>query len=1015
MSGSNLLPGITREEEEQWLSSVIQIAKRNLGNAKKSVAAMTGELKELLDTYGENDKEALVFWNNAQAGLKDANENLLRCEKARKKPYFGRIDFRDAKLKKEEAYYIGRVGIRDAVTDRVVIDWRAPIATVYYENSLGTCTYHVKNIGDYTIDLTRKRTYEIADDKLKDFYDSEVVANDELLTRYLAKNKKAVLGEIIATIQQEQNLIIRKSPRNNILVQGVAGSGKTTVAMHRISYILYNYENEFQPKDFYIVGSNRILLNYITSVLPDLDVYGVSQMTMEQLFVRLLYEDWDGKKQKIRNLEKEDEAACIKGNTTWFKDLEQFCQDYEWNMIPHENVITEKTDKLLLSKGEIETYIKENPQVSMQGKILLLNERIMARLENEICCKDISYSKEDKAEMRRFYRFYFGKKIWKGSIYELYKQFLEKQAENGKKVAIPEDEFDVYDLAALAYLYKRIKEHDPIREASHVVIDEAQDFGMMAYASLTYCLRNCTYTIMGDVSQNIHFGYGLNDWEELKGLILKDKFDTFGLLKKSYRNTVEISNFATDILRHGTFAVYPVEPIIRHGNPVKVLACDGKEVLAAEAVTTIKTWQSQSYETIAIVCRDESESQEVSDLLKQYVELEDSNLETAEFGSGVMVLPVEYTKGLEFDAVLLWNPSNETYPANDGHVKLLYVAATRALHELSVLHLGDLTDMIATEVAEDKKMDSLVEEEQREQANKKKERKPVRILSKVGKRKIEEGDILAGEERRTGPKRIVVQGQKKQEVEQKPVTKQSGSVQISPYLFGDVPDNAKLHPAGHGRIDTSVKFLNKKKDCVEIASSYGLLRIAPITDRIIRISFIKGQIGTFALSDDFIFPQPKAQWACKETKDAIGIGTKELLLQIEKKKGVLKFFTRKGKLLLAEREKDARQIEQNQVWNFFNWQKNEKVWAKGLAREELMPMNMKARYISYGKKKMRMPLVVSDNGYGLAIAAKSTVMCCNIPMHGTYISAEDTQQIDYYFMYGGSAMASLELYQIVRK
>lgn len=129
-----------------------------------------------------------------------------------------------------------------------------------------------------------KRTYEIENDTLKDFYDSDVVANDELLTKYLAKNKKAVLGEIIATIQKEQNEIIRKSPKQNVIVQGSAGSGKTTVAMHRISYILYNYDKEFLPEDFYIIGSNRILLNYITSVLPDLDVYGIRQMTMEQIF-----------------------------------------------------------------------------------------------------------------------------------------------------------------------------------------------------------------------------------------------------------------------------------------------------------------------------------------------------------------------------------------------------------------------------------------------------------------------------------------------------------------------------------------------------------------------------------------------------------------------------------------------------------------------------------------------------------------------------------------------------------
>ena len=134
----------------------------------------------------------------------------------------------------------------------------------------------------------------------KDFYDSEVVANDELLTKYLSKSSKNVLSEIIATIQQEQNEVIRINPHHNVLVQGSAGSGKTTVAMHRISYILYNYEREFKPADFYIVGSNRMLLNYITGVLPDLDVYDIGQMTMEELFIRLLYEEWDDKAYSVR-------------------------------------------------------------------------------------------------------------------------------------------------------------------------------------------------------------------------------------------------------------------------------------------------------------------------------------------------------------------------------------------------------------------------------------------------------------------------------------------------------------------------------------------------------------------------------------------------------------------------------------------------------------------------------------------------------------------------------------------
>ena len=276
------LPGITRQDEEKRLQHTLEIAQRKLEANRQSVQALAEELHAMQEEFDENDKEAQTLWHNADARFKFVNQDLRRAEQARKKPYFGRIDFRDKKLKKDEVYYIGRSVIADNPAEPEVIDWRAPIASVYYDAALGDVSYSVKGEGKYDITLSRKRTYEIENDELKDFYDSDVVANDELLTKYLARNKKAVLGEIIATIQQEQNEVIRKKPQHNMIVQGAAGSGKTTVAMHRISYILYNYEQEFAPEDFYIVGSNQVLLNYITGVLPELNVYGVSQMTMEQ-------------------------------------------------------------------------------------------------------------------------------------------------------------------------------------------------------------------------------------------------------------------------------------------------------------------------------------------------------------------------------------------------------------------------------------------------------------------------------------------------------------------------------------------------------------------------------------------------------------------------------------------------------------------------------------------------------------------------------------------------------------
>ena len=1061
------IPGLTREEEEAQLAKVIGIAEQNLEQAKADIRSANEDLADLMETYDAKEAEGLALWNNATAKLNAYQHGMARLEKARKKPYFGRIDFQDPRLSFLESYYIGRVGISDEKAEPVVLDWRAPISSVYYENSTGPCSYTVSSEGTFSIDLKRKRTYEIENDHLKDFFDSDVVANDELLTKYLAKNKKAVLGEIIATIQQEQNLIIRRSPKTNLIVQGVAGSGKTTVAMHRISYILYNYEEDFRPEDFYIIGSNRILLNYITSVLPELDVYGIRQMTMEQLFIRLLYEDWDEEKYMVHTIDRADEKNSIKGGSGWFFDLENFCRTYEAEQIPREPVRLEKTGTLLLDAEYIDNYCREQSTLSMEGKMCMLNEILLAKFENEVSGKEVTFPAREKKALKRKYEKYFGDGKWKGSIFDLYLQFLEQQAEKGKAVEVPENSFDVYDLAALAYLYKRIKENDPVREASHVVIDEAQDFGMMAYQVLHYCLRDCTYTIMGDTSQNIHFSYGLNDWEELKKLILTGTYDAFGVLRKSYRNTVEISDFANEILRHGDFAIYPVEPVLRHGTTVQKEAFADEAALLAAGVQKIKAWQEQGYETIAVVCRDEAEAAATARKLKKYVPVVEEDLETAEFGEGVMVLPVAYTKGLVFDAVLLLDPTEEKYPENDGQVKLLYVAATRALHELAVLYTGKLTGILAKKAPKGRHNQEFA----METLTKAKEYEKVSLTQKEAREENRAIGIQEMDERNShGPKRIVIKpeqipgrapgntsttgtavmpksstGMRKAAAEtgkeiaaktmqqrapegvsavfagaayrgktggkapgSRPATagiqsekaEQPEHMNTSPYAFGAIPENELLRMKGHSRIKCAVKWAKKGKAAVEMASMYGILRITPITPEVIRISFVKGV--TAKVQDTYWKPKADTSfpWSAKESKTAVLVETEKLRVMVEKKDGAVQFFTPDHKLVLSEKRDEPRMIDGGMTWTFFDWSGSEKLKAKGILSTEWLDLTAKARYVSFGGKQARMPLVVSNRGYGIAAAASRTALLCNVRTFGTYLHTAGDGQIDYYFILG---------------
>ncbi len=739
-----------REYEEKYLAECIRVIKKNIGIYEEETQRMSAEIKDMYERYRDDDPEIFTELSNTITMNENMKLALSKNMRALKKPYFGRIDITELDgsgglpTRSQETFYLGKGGVMKDTTHIMVVDWRAPIANVYYENGLGECSYTAPKGRTYTIDLRRKRTYELDGEKLIDFYDSEVVANDELLTKYLAKNKEAVLGEIIATIQKEQNDIIRKSPYRNMIVQGVAGSGKTTVAMHRISYILYNFDKDFKPEDFYIIGSNRILLNYITGVLPELDVHGVRQMTMEQLFIRLLYEDWDEKKYEVIPC---DITEAYKGKLAWFQLLQEYCDRMEDEYILQEDIYFK--DEVLFSKEQINRYRKDNAVLSIQSKIDGLNERTLVKLRNELIGRDLIYTPEERRALIKEYTGRFGAKKWKKPIFEIYNEFCayafskkndissecyvserqrtdenvklqsmtqeisldgnnignlsensaQKAASYGKtgkkkRAEVQKRKCDVYDLAALAYIYKRVKETERIREAHHIVIDEAQDFGMMAYAVLYFCIPGCSWTIMGDVSQNIHFGFGLGDWEELKHLILTDPKDTFGVLSKSYRNTVEISDFAQKILQHGSFSSYPIEPIIRHGNPVCVRRYENGQDLYKASVKLLKNWQKDGLETIAVICRDAVSAANTAKELGALIKIEESDLEVAEFRQGIMVLPVDYTKGLEFDAVLIFQPTKKDYPMDNGHAKLLYVAATRALHELAVLHTGDLTELI---------------------------------------------------------------------------------------------------------------------------------------------------------------------------------------------------------------------------------------------------------------------------------------------------------------------------------
>jgi len=699
-------------QEQLHFQECLDIIGQNVARYEQEYEQHHAQVQELYKAINSGDVELYNQLMTASSLEEHAAASLRRNRAAQDKPYFGRIDYTENATKLQQQVYIGKNGVFRDKTDVLIADWRAPISSVYYENELGQGEYGLPDEKPISIDLRLKRTYSVEKGRLMGYYDSDVASNDELLVQYLSKNKDAVLGEIIATIQKEQNAIIRKSPFANLIVQGVAGSGKTTVAMHRISYLLYNYKHRFESNEYCVIGSNDLLLNYITSGLPELDVPNIKHMRMDQLFARLCEKDWLKKNKFSESDEEHGSTAPWRCTLSFMQELELYLLHLREELVDL-SPLQDKQIGTILSESNNTTLYQENPTFSICTLLTTLDERAKTRIK-------FLMSGEDRdrlqAKLKEHAGHYKAKRPTQ-SIYDLYLEFLRQWWDAHRDTLLPipspqsllqsslepqdapcqaasawqahldrlrRREYDVYDIAALALIHYRVYQKAPNEEFGLLFLDEAQDFGIGIYYVLRTLLPATYFTIMGDVSQNIHYDTGLNDWYELQKLFLKNERDQFLLLQKSYRNTIEISQYAGRILEKASSGRYKIQPVIRHGIPVEEARFWSDLEMAEHTAGLIADITARGYHTAAVICRDEEEAARARQLLSPLTALTDGA--AANFSTGTMVLPIRLVKGLEFDAVILWNLDMRRGPDDPRQAKLLYVAATRALHELHVLN-----------------------------------------------------------------------------------------------------------------------------------------------------------------------------------------------------------------------------------------------------------------------------------------------------------------------------------------
>ncbi|MDF9486495.1 HelD family protein [Bacillus cereus] len=684
------------------------IFEEELQKMKDTLRTMDDQLEQLEKIpvyYGDDFKEQIL------ESMRESNRQNLRI--GVQEPYFGRLDFQEDGKEEVMPIYIGKVGVSDKDTMKpIVIDWRAPVASMFYSFTGGDeLAFYQSPDGLVEGDVYLKRNISIRKRELERVVDTYVKGNedvshaDDFLLYRLGENKDNKLKDIVSTIQSEQNDIIRAERNLPLLIQGVAGSGKTTIALHRLAFLIYEYREQLEAERMIVFAPNSLFLDYISSVLPELGVGNISQTTFLDWALRTL-DDSVKLKQTEEKLKEafsinRDERKVMLGKLKGTLEFKSFIEEQmvriEKELVPTINF--EAWDKAVIPVEDIKKWMQvEYKHYPLKKR----RERLVGRMKRwiEIELKKYGETNEKKLlkkEATKRLNTYM--KFWpKMSALSLYSSILKSKEILG---VLPEElvketekncrkkEVYVEDLPALIYIHHRITGIEIGQKFHHVVIDEAQDFSPFQVYVLKEITLGNSFTILGDLSQAIYDYQGIEDWSAFKEVFQETGYYE---LTRSYRSTKEIIEFANEIIKNAEIPVGLAMPVFRSGEEVKVIHTEDQ---FTEILKTLKQLQNADVKTIAVIgrtddeCRDMYEKLTNAGLTVNVIEADQSKYE-----GGISVVPVYLAKGLEFDAVLLIDVDEEHYKNTKHDAKLLYVGCTRSLHDLWIFHSGEASPLI---------------------------------------------------------------------------------------------------------------------------------------------------------------------------------------------------------------------------------------------------------------------------------------------------------------------------------
>ena len=710
--------------EEKRLAQTISLAEEQLKQAKEAADKKKSEIIEAKKDVRENTEhgitslytsdgfEALVelsqYINPVTDKIIDYEEEehkILLLEKMIKSPYFARIDFKFDDEDEFEKIYIGRSSLRkNSYQEMYVYDWRSPIASVFYRFMTGEAFYDAP-CGRVTGELNLKRQYEIKNGTLEYFFDSDVQIVDEFLRQLLSQNTTAKMKAIVETIQHEQDVVIRDMENDLLMVQGVAGSGKTSIALHRAAYLMYQgLQTKLSANNIMIISPNSIFEQYISNVLPELGEDNVISSVFEDILSELL----NGRKIQSRNdfLEnlivnskyKEISRNSIEFKTSSFfrEILDQFLIDIPRQWIEFEDVYYE--GKCVVSRQILKDKILGRTETPLGIKLEQLEDYILEQIfgtgkgrghkeEKNLIKQEIQkFIKIDIVELYKILfsnEAYFYSLLQNSNLSQGIKSIWEYTREN-----LEADRLYYDDAIAIAYLYLKIYGTNKYKNIKQVVIDEAQDYYPLQYEIFNLLFSNAKFTILGDMKQTLAKKEDISFYEQIQKILNKKKSSLI-MLDKSFRCTNEILNFSLKFIEKSS----QIKSFNRNGDSPKVYIADNSEIFIDEIVKEIKLCQEKGFQSICLICKTEKNSIYLFNKIKHKLDIQLIKNGSASDLQGVFILPVYMSKGLEFDTVLICDADSQNYHDEDDK-NLLYVACTRALHKLSLFCENEVSPLI---------------------------------------------------------------------------------------------------------------------------------------------------------------------------------------------------------------------------------------------------------------------------------------------------------------------------------